>query len=834
MHCLHYFFNRSLFRNTPVAISYSKYSDTKLSRSPLNPAYIFLLLFISLAVLLTPTLLRAAQVTLAWDANDPAPEGYRLFQRAEGASYDYSQPAWAGSTTTCTIEDLVDDTQYYFVVRAYDAGSESGDSNEVSYYAPATDPGPVNSAPQAAAGTDQTVGAWTLVTLDGTGSSDPDGDTLNYAWVQTGGPTVEIFSGDTSRPTFTAPQSASTDTVLTFRLTVTDPGGLSASDTCRVTVPAFVDTNDPPVANAGTNQRVAAWTLVTLDGTGSSDPDGDALNYAWVQTGGSTVEIFNSTTVQPTFTAPESAATDTVLTFRLTVTDPDGLSASDTCRVTVPAQVIVNDPPVADAGDNQSVYSGANVTLNGSHSSDPEGGALTCQWVQTSGPSVQLSSATSTSTTFTAPLVETGQQVNLIFELTVYDNEMLSCTDTCIVQVLPAPSSDSDGDGIPDGQDAFPHDPSEWTDTDNDGTGNNSDTDDDNDAMPDAWEVEHGLDPLTSNAGQDSDGDGLTDLEEYQNGSDPMNGEENLPPSRPNIVSPGDGEEEVKLRLKVTASAFSDPNSGDKHQKSEWRITRASDQKTVLETTRYRSLSAMRVPYFVLNPGTSYTCQVRYYDQSGLASQWSPAVSFTTTNQTYWWSLRGILEGQEAPESTDLNANGVTDMAESETIKSIQAVDGDNTMAVSIGASQNIAQIDGAGAIDPYSEEDLPPVEDIGPYGMIGYRVQLQQPGQTAAVSLYFSDGVDDQTEWMALNSKGEYTDCTDKLTIASDGSVVRLLTDGGENDLDGTANGVVIEMLGPRAVSSQDDGDLSLDNGTEATNPSSGGGSCFIQTLMR
>ncbi|MFV9644924.1 MAG: right-handed parallel beta-helix repeat-containing protein [Desulfobacterales bacterium] len=84
------------------------------------------------------------------------------------------------------------------------------------------------------------------------------------------------------------------------------------------------------------------------------------------------------------------------------------------------------------------------------------------------------------------------------------------------------PLKDTDGDGVPDIQDEFPEDPSEWIDTDKDGTGNNADLDDDDDGMPDAWEAQYpGLDPYADDAGGDLDGDGFTNLQEYQEGSDP-------------------------------------------------------------------------------------------------------------------------------------------------------------------------------------------------------------------------------------------------------------------------------------------------------------------------
>jgi hypothetical protein len=80
--------------------------------------------------------LHAMQVSLAWDANDPVPEGYRLYQRGQGGSYDYSAPVWSGTQTSSTVANLADDTTYFFVVRAFSGTDISGDSNEVTVQTP--------------------------------------------------------------------------------------------------------------------------------------------------------------------------------------------------------------------------------------------------------------------------------------------------------------------------------------------------------------------------------------------------------------------------------------------------------------------------------------------------------------------------------------------------------------------------------------------------------------------------------------------------------------------------------------------------------------------------
>jgi hypothetical protein len=85
---------------------------------------------------------------------------------------------------------------------------------------------------------------------------------------------------------------------------------------------------------------VSLGATATLDGSGSSDPDGDTLTYSWMQSGGISVTLSSSTAISPTFVAPTSTG---VLTFALTVTDSFGLADTDIVTVTV-AQYRVNLP----------------------------------------------------------------------------------------------------------------------------------------------------------------------------------------------------------------------------------------------------------------------------------------------------------------------------------------------------------------------------------------------------------------------------------------------------------------------------------------------------------
>ncbi|MBN1139508.1 MAG: DUF11 domain-containing protein, partial [Anaerolineae bacterium] len=268
-------------------------------------------------------------------------------------------------------------------------------------------------APTAEAGSPQTVHAGT-VTLDGSGSTDPDGDSLSYQWVQTDGTPVTLSNPATASPTFTAPATMG---VLTFELTVTDPFGLQDSDTTTVTV-----ANAAPTADAGSPQTVHSGT-VTLDGSASADADGDSLLYEWEQIGGTSVTLSDPTTASPTFTAP---LVEEVLTFELAVIDTFGATEHDTTTVT-----IVNEGPAADAGTDQAVLPNSDVTLDGSASSDPDGDQLQYRWVQVMGVPVMLGDPNAVSPTFTAPS-NTGL---LAFSLTVTDTFGVTDSDMAEISV---------------------------------------------------------------------------------------------------------------------------------------------------------------------------------------------------------------------------------------------------------------------------------------------------------------------------------------------------------------------------------------------------------------
>ena len=93
----------------------------------------FGLICLTLFTLLPDSTAFSADVEFQWTPSDPTPQGYRVYARQGDQPYQYNQPAWEGDATTCSITDLGDRTDYYFVVRAYVGELESLDSNEVHY-----------------------------------------------------------------------------------------------------------------------------------------------------------------------------------------------------------------------------------------------------------------------------------------------------------------------------------------------------------------------------------------------------------------------------------------------------------------------------------------------------------------------------------------------------------------------------------------------------------------------------------------------------------------------------------------------------------------------------
>ncbi len=298
------------------------------------------------------------------------------------------------STTSAKPQFTADLAGTYTISLIVDDGKSKSAASSVSVVASVT-----NSAPVANPGVNQNVQVGSVITLDGTASTDANSDTLSYKWVLLGKPTAStaaLSSTTSPNPKFTA------DVMGIYTLTLVVNDGKLDSATAAVTIVAS-STNSSPTANAGLAQSLVVGALVTLDGTGSTDANNDPITYKWswgTKPTGSSAALSSTTTAKPTFTA------DVAGTYVLTLIVNDGKQDSAIAATTVTASA-ANAAPVANAGVNQNVTAAAVVTLDGTASSDANRDALTYRWAlaaKPTGSAAALSSATSAKPTFTADL----------------------------------------------------------------------------------------------------------------------------------------------------------------------------------------------------------------------------------------------------------------------------------------------------------------------------------------------------------------------------------------------------------------------------------------------
>ena len=184
-----------------------------------------------------------------------------------------------------------------------------------------------------------------------------------------------------------------------------------------------------PNALAGADQSVNEGTTVTLDGSASNSPSGNALSYSWQQVGASGVSLSGASSATATF-VPEVSA-DTQLTFELSVTDSSGASASDQVLIAVN-----NAPTATISADAQSGLEGASIAISGAQSSDSDGGSIASySWSQLEGTQATFSSTDSASTSITLPIISADSE-ELVFQLQVTDNDSATSTSSLTITVL--------------------------------------------------------------------------------------------------------------------------------------------------------------------------------------------------------------------------------------------------------------------------------------------------------------------------------------------------------------------------------------------------------------
>ena len=180
--------------------------------------------------------------------------------------------------------------------------------------------------------------------------------------------------------------------------------------------------NQGPIAQAESEQIVNPGQLVTISATGSFDSDGTIETYSWTQVSGPPTNIEHPDSVVAQFIMPtgEGAVGISLLVF-----DNEGAFGADTI------EVLINQPPTANAGGDQQVGFSSVVLLDASTSVDPDGGEISFGWTQIEGAPVTVFSNDQAVATFYSPM--SGE--TLSFQLSIIDELGLTDKDTATVYV---------------------------------------------------------------------------------------------------------------------------------------------------------------------------------------------------------------------------------------------------------------------------------------------------------------------------------------------------------------------------------------------------------------
>ncbi len=364
-------------------------------------------------------------VTLNGSGTDPENTAitYRWYYLSGPAQHTITSPNQA----VTVINNLVQGS-YKFVLEVKDVQGLTGKDTVNVTVNVAT---PVNQFPVAYTGGNLTI---TLpvntVTANGSQSYDPDGSIQSYNWTKIEGPTqFNIVSA-------TQAQTAINNLVqgvYRFELKVTDNSGAVSKDTMTVIVNAAPVPNQAPVSVAGLDQTITLpLNTVTLNGTGSYDPDGSIVSYKWNKIAGpAAFNIVSSTQAQ----SAVSNLAQGVYKFELVVTDNKGATGKDTVQITVNAAPPANIAPVADAGNDRVITLPANsLTVSGAASYDTDGSISAYFWTKISGPTAFTIATPAQAQTAINGLVQGVYK----FELRVTDNKGAIGKDTIVITVNPA------------------------------------------------------------------------------------------------------------------------------------------------------------------------------------------------------------------------------------------------------------------------------------------------------------------------------------------------------------------------------------------------------------
>ena len=562
-----------------------------------------------------------------------------------------------------------------------------------------------------------------------------------------------------------------------FAATAYDASGNESGYSNQVSYSVPTGTNGAPSA-PGTPSGPSS-TLVnvaTTFSTSATDPNGDSLQYRY-DWGGGVLSSWGSASQSHSWAAAGQYA------VKAQARDSLGAESAWSTAITVsignPA-IASNGAPVRPTTPSGPSSALVNVAATFSTSAtDPNGNSLQYRY-DWGGGVLSIWGAASQSHSWAA----TGQYaVKAQARDSLGAESAWSRAKTVTIQAANAGQvqpPDTDGDGVPDSQDAFPNDPKEWADANGNGIGDNA--------------------------------EGVAD-------------QSNLPPDAPLLISPVK-DSLMSAMAVLQTGPFNSPAAGTSHGQTRWQLFRDEDDACVLDIQSPAALTSFTVPKLVLDEGTPFFWRAQFIDSKGVASAWSDYEYFSTQTTETDLNANGIPDAQEVPSTADLDKDGVPDSQQT-TIKSVK-VEGTNVQTgVSIKESPTAIAIESVESEDPRQPDLYPNSKPQNmPFGIFNIKIAVANPGDQAVVKLYFLQPVPATGKWYEYDTAADrWIDFSAYTEFANDRmSATLTLRDGGPGDSDGVANGVIID---PGGIGVADNAPAS--GSAPQGGSGGGGGGCFI-----
>jgi hypothetical protein len=302
-------------------------------------------------------------------------------------------------------------------------------------------------------------------------------------------------------------------------------------------------------------------------------------------------------------------------------------------------------------------------------------------------------------------------------------------------------------------------------------------------------------------------------------------------PNQPALESPEDGSQDIPLDITLVSGAFSDANTaeGDFHYQTEWQVSLDSSFATpLLDVVSPVSLNTLVIPASLLAEDAIYYWRVRYFDSYEAGSEWSETYSFKTTAISMDGNGNGIPDAQELDGASpvDLDQNGIPDVSQvDDRFKVLNTIDGSGPIALETTNPNDIIEVVESCTPNAYPDEGGASKPQDIQYGLLSFRLQVQSAGAAATVVVYFTDPLPDTYKWYKYDPvKGWYI-YTGAVFSADRRSLTFSLTDGGDGDADGLANGIIVDPVG----AGSDDAGVVVVPASGSAGISGSGGICFI-----